>query len=221
MTAALELIVRYQYYILGGLSLAALFFAARLVRARGHLTATPFGLEREEALRRQNGALVVLSLLVGVAVVIYLAERLILPELTGPRQTPTPQFTPTPSPSPVAAANDLVVDSSGCENPNATLTAPQPDERIAGAFEVRGTADIPNFAFYKFEISGASTGGEWLALGVGTTPVVDDFLGRFDASARESGHYAFRLVVLDSAGNSPPPCVVAVTLVSPDLPSPD
>jgi hypothetical protein len=43
-------------------------------------------------------------------------------------------------------------------------------------------------------------------------------LGSFDANVRESGAYAFRLVVVDSAGNSPPPCVVAVTLVGTALP---
>jgi hypothetical protein len=218
MIPTLQLIVEFQYYILGGLGLVAVYFLVRLLRARGYLAVTPFGLEREEAFRRQNGALAMLTLLVILAVGVYLTERVILPEVAGPRGTPTPQFTPTPSPSPVAATNGVVVDSSGCENPNATLTAPRPDERIAGAFEVRGTANIDNFAFYKFEISGAGTGGEWLSLGVGTTPIVNDVLGRFDASARESGNYAFRLVVLDNAGQSPPPCVVAVTLISPGSP---
>jgi hypothetical protein len=218
MIPALQLIAQYQYYILGGLGLVALFFLVRFLRVRRYLVSTPFGLEREEALQRQNGALAVLTLLVALAVIVYLNERLILPELTGPEITPTPRFTPTPSPSPVAASNGIVVDSSGCDNPDATLTAPRPDERIAGGFEVMGTANIPNFAFFKFEISGAGTGGEWLSLGVGTSPVVDGVLGRFDASARESGSYAFRLVVLDNAGNSPPPCVVAVTLISPGSP---
>jgi hypothetical protein len=106
-----------------------------------------------------------------------------------------------------------VVDSSGCENPDATLTAPASGERIAAAFEVHGTANIANFAFYKFEISGIGTGGAWLSLGVGTDPVVDGKLGSFDASAREPGNYAFRLVVVDSAGNFPPPCIVTVTIV--------
>ena len=100
----------------------------------------------------------------------------------------------------------------------ATLTAPLTGERIAAAFEVRGTANIANFAFYKFEISGAGTGGTWLSLGVGTEPVVDSKLGSFDASAREPGNYAFRLVVVDSAGNFPPPCIVTVTIIQASSP---
>lgn len=212
MIAALEFLVRYQIEIIAVLGVLALLFAFNLARTRQRLDRTPFGLERETALRRQNRAVALLTLVVGLILLVYLNDRLILPSLSGPLSTPTPAATATITPSPVAADN-VIVDSSGCDNPNVTLTSPANDERIAGSYEVRGTANIPNLAFYKFEISGAGTGGAWLSLGVGTSPVVEGTLGRFDASARETGGYAFRLVVLDNAGNSPPPCVVAVTLI--------
>ena len=214
MTEAVVLIVRYQTYIYAAIGLLAVVYLVALLRARGYLSRTPFGLEREWALQRQNGALAMLTVLVALAVAVYLMGSVLLPGLMAPRVTPTPAAGPTATASPVASNGEVVVDSSGCENPNATLTAPQPGERIAGSFEVRGTANIENFAFYKFEISGAGTGGEWLSLGVGTEPKVNDRLGSFDATARNSGSYAFRLVVLDSLGAFPPPCVVAITLVN-------
>jgi len=214
MIAAAEFVVRYQNQILIGLGVIVLVFVYRLVRARSYLTTTPYGLEREEALRRQNGALALLTLIVITSLIVYLMQSLILPQLIGPPTTPTPPATPTVTPSPVGTGGIVSVDSSGCENPLATLTAPVNGDRIAGSFEVKGTANIPNLAFYKFEISGAGTGGEWLSLGVGTQAIVDDVLGRFDSGARETGDYAFRLVVLDNAGQSPPPCVVVVTLLS-------
>ena len=95
-----------------------------------------------------------------------------------------------------------------------TLADPGPNQQIAGSFEVRGTANIDNFAFYTLQISGANTNGAWVSLYVGNTPVVNGTLGSFDTSAYDSGAYAFRLVVKDSAGNFPPPCVVPVTLVN-------
>lgn len=214
MIAAAEFVVRYQNQILMGLGVIGLIFLFRLVTARSYLTTTPYGLEREVALRRQNAALAILSLLVIVALIVYLMQSVIMPELVGPPATVTPTPQPTPTASPVATGGNIVVDSSGCDNPLATLTAPKTGDRIAGSFEVAGTANIPNMAFYKFEISGAGTGGEWLSLGVGPTPVVDGVLGRFDAGARETGEYAFRLVVVDNAGEGPPPCVVVVTLIS-------
>jgi hypothetical protein len=212
MTQVAHLIDQYQQQIFIGLGLLALIYAVLLVRANDRLARTPFGLEREVASKRRNNALAVLTLLVLVAVIIALSNSVIIPALSARQATATPKQSPTASPSPVGGS-DIVVDSSGCENPDATLTAPADGERIAAGFEVRGTANIANQAFYKYEISGAGTGGAWLSLGVGTDPVVDGVLGSFDASAREPGNYAFRLVVLNSAGNFPPPCVVTVTIV--------
>ena len=214
MTDAVFLIVKYQTYIFSSLALLALWYLFVLARARNYLSRTPFGLEREQALRRQNGALAILTVLVALAVTVYLADLIVVPQLMAPDPTALATFVPSPSPSPVQVREGIVVDSSGCDNPNATLTAPKSGERIAGSYEVRGTANIDNFAFYKFEISGAGTGGQWLSLGVGITPTVDSQLGRFDSSAREPGEYAFRLVVLDNAGKYPLPCVVPISIVS-------
>ena len=214
MTDALFLIVKYQTEIFVGLALLVLWYLFVLSRARSYLSKTPFGLEREVALRRQNGALAALTVLVMLAVTIYLADLLVVPQIMAPNPTARATIIPSPSPSPVAVNAGIVVDSSGCDNPQATLTAPKSGERIAGSYEVRGTANIDNFAFYKFEISGAGTGGQWLSLGVGITPTIDSPLGRFDSGAREPGEYAFRLVVLDNAGHYPPPCVVPINIVS-------
>ena len=213
MTLIAGFIAQFQLQIFVAIGLLAVSYLAVFLRAHGRLGRTPFGLEREVLQGRQNSSLAMLTLLVVLAATIYLMNEIVVPEAarTKPTATPKPQFTATPSP--VAASQNIVVDSSGCDNPNATLTAPKLGTRIAGAYEVRGTANIPNLAFYKFEISGVGTNGVWLSLGVGTNPVVDGDLGRFDATAREPGNYAFRLVVLDSSGNFPAPCVVTVTIV--------
>jgi hypothetical protein len=213
MIAALEFVVRYQAYLFAALGVVGLVYLAMLAGARRRLAGPLFGLEREDALRRQNRALTVLAGVVLLVLVIAVLDTTILPELSAPPPTPADAPQPTASPSPVAVEGPVVVDSSGCENPEATLTKPEPGERLVGAYEVLGTANIPNLAYYKFEISGASTGGEWISLGVNTAPVVEGVLGRFDAGARETGDYAFRLVVVDSAGTFPPPCVIPVTIV--------
>ncbi len=213
MIEPLLLLVRYQNHVFAAMAVLAVLAALVLLRARMYLDRTPFGLEREGALRRQNGALGLLTTLVLLSMAVYLTDQFVLPNYLLPQPTAAPSPMPTVTPSPIAVQTGIVVDSSGCENPVATLTAPVAGERIAGAYEVLGTANTLNFAFYKFEISGVGTSGEWLSLGVGTQPVVDSVLGRFDSSAREPGEYAFRLVVLDSAGNFPAPCIVPITLV--------
>jgi hypothetical protein len=212
MTPAVQFIAQYQFQIFVAIGLLAAIYLGLYLRAHQRLIRTPFGLEREELLKRQNSSMAMLTLLVLLAASVYLIDVIVLPAIDQSRPAPTAAPLPTATASPVAASQNIVVDSSGCNNPNATLTAPKSGERIAGGYDVHGTANIPNLAFYKFEISGAGTNGEWLSLGVGTSPVVNGKLGSFDATAREAGNYAFRLVVLDSDGNFPPPCVVTVTI---------
>jgi hypothetical protein len=212
MIPAVRLIAQFQFQIFAAIGLLAALYLGLYLRAHERLSRTPFGLEREALLKRQNTAMARLTLLVLLAASVYIVVLVVVPQVNQSLPGPTPVVPPTPSPSPVAASQNIVVDSSGCDNPLATLTAPKSGQRIAGSFEVDGTANIPNLAFYKFEISGAGTNGEWLSLGVGTEPKVAEKLGSFDATAREPGNYAFRLVVLDSSGNFPPPCVVTVTI---------
>ncbi len=216
MTDAVFLIARYQTWIYSLLGLIVLFYLSRLWQAHRILGQTPFGLEKEAALNRRNTAGIMLGVLAFLMFSVWFVRDYVVPTLAA-LPTPDPAFQPTPFPSPTpisAETGPLVVDSSGCDNPHATLSDPRPETRISGSYEVRGTANIANFAFYKFEISGRSTNGVWVPLYVGNKPVVGGPLGIFDASAHPAGRYAFRLVVMDNAGQSPPPCVVPVTLVA-------
>jgi hypothetical protein len=214
VTDVLALIVQYQTWIYLLIGLGVLFYGRVLWRARRRLGQTPFGLEREAATNQQNLALAMLTLLVMLGLVVYLTQQVILPILssTGPASgTPAPLATATPE---TGLGGPLVIDASGCRSDSVMLSEPQPDSVIAGSFEVRGTASIPNFAFYILEINGVGTEGQWVPVEVKTEPVIDGSLGIFDSSAYESGAYAFRLVVKDNAGNAPPPCMVPVTLKS-------
>src|SRR5574341_515882 len=219
MTNAVLLIVKYQTWLYALLGVAGLFYLYGLAQARRRLGRTLFGLEREAALQRQNRALAMLILLLTLAVSVAMMNSYIIPNVILPQATAAAGDVPTamPSPTPIrpeATNVPLVVDSSGCLNPQATLTDPGPKQQIAGSFEVRGTANIDNFAFYTLQLSGANTNGAWVSLYVGNTPVVNGTLGSFDTSAYDSGEYAFRLVVKDGTGNYQFPCVVPVTLVN-------
>lgn len=226
MIEALSFLARYQvsiYTLLGAIALVQLY---ALWQARRLLSRSAFGLEKETALHKQNGALGMLLIAFALAGFVYMMSHIDPSEGLGlvlATRIPTPSATPFPTPTPLViratfapgvTPPPLVVDSSGCNNPNATLTQPQPHQVVSGSFEVQGTANIPNFAFYKFEISGAPTNGAWVPLNVGNLPVINGLLGSFDSSPYEPGEYVFRLVVVDSAGNSPPPCALVVTLVS-------
>ena len=214
MADALFLIAQYQIWAYGLLAILALLYIRLFWQARNELNRTLFGLEKENALQKLNIALAMLIILGALAMFVYMNEHVLVPNMEARKATPVP--TPQPPTSTPISANGgpLVVDSSGCNNPGATLTRPTSGERLSGAVDVQGSAAIDGLAFYTLEINGQQTGGLWLPVSVGNQPVRGGLLGRFDTSAYPSGDYVLRLVVKDTSGNFPRPCEVLVSIVA-------
>jgi hypothetical protein len=81
---------------------------------------------------------------------------------------------------------------------------------------IQGQPTSPNFAFFKYEYRTAgglpAPGAVW-AISAGTTPTTNGDLGAWDTTLVIPGDYAFRLVVTDTAGNAPLPCVQKVRVL--------
>jgi hypothetical protein len=223
MAEVLALVERYELWLYGLLGLLGLVYGRIAWAAAQRLDRTPFGLEKDDARRRLNGALVVLFGVVALGSSVFILNRYVAPSLTAASATPAPDERPTAIPTPTligSGVGPLVVDSSGCDQAAVALVRPQPGERITGSYEIVGTASLPNFAFYRVEISGAATNGAWVTLAVGNVPAVESPLGLFDTSPYAAGEYAFRLVVTDNVGQEAPPCVIVVNLSPGALPTP-
>jgi hypothetical protein len=143
-----------------------------------------------------------------------LAPTLVLTPSVVPTVQPTavaPEATATLAPAPPAFLVEI-----GCPDPRAQFTEPAAGQLLSGAVTIQGTADIPKFSFYKFEIKGPLTNGEWWTLGeLARAPVNNGVLGNWDAApvAHDApGLYLFRLTVVDDTGNYPPPCTVPVRI---------
>lgn len=123
------------------------------------------------------------------------------------RPTPTPEATPTPStPTPESVA------LPPCPDPQARLTYPTVNAVLKGTVEFRGTANIDNFDYYKFEFKSKGA-TEWSFIQSFGEPVTDGVLGVWPIPpSLPAGTYTFRLVVVDKTGNYPPPCEVEVTI---------
>jgi hypothetical protein len=130
---------------------------------------------------------------------------------------PTPTLTPTPvgtiipnSPAPI-----------GCDTPNAQLEVPANGMLIFEPVVVRGTANAENFAFYRMELKGESTFGNFAPLpGDGTTPVTElGELGQFVPSFYAPGEYRFRLMVFDLTNTVKASCEVTI-FISPPIATP-
>ncbi len=213
MEDVIRLLAEHELRLYGLLAAVGLICVAFALLAVRRMDRTPFGLEKTLARRRLDTALSGLLFCLALGASIHLANRYVAPAwLAEPTELP-PELQPTlaPTPTPILAAGPLTVDSSGCDPSRVIFTQPASGERLTGEVEVLGTANVPNLAFYRIEISGVATNGAWVTLNVGKEPKVNGRLGQFNVNSFQAGEYAFRLVVLDNLGKTYPPCTVAVT----------
>ncbi len=139
-----------------------------------------------------------------------------LPFTPLPRPSPPLSPLPSPSPSPTVTPTPLQVR---CPDPNAQIELPSPGQVISQPISLIGTATHPAFQFYKVEINGPYTGGQWVTLGdVVWQPVVRGPLWLFDPRPffSQPGRYRLRVVVVDIAGREAAICEVPVVISPPE-----
>jgi hypothetical protein len=157
------------------------------------------------------------------------------PAFTLPTNTPTPTFQPTPTrtprpstatpgtPTPTieGAPNEAptptvpLLPASNCPDPNVQIVAPVAGQVFSGEIQVRGTAQAPNFAFYKLTLNGPATNGVTQTAGdVVRAPVQGGVLGKIEPTnlLSQPGVYAVGLVVVDNTGNELPHCTVSIVV---------
>jgi len=228
MDEALLLIQAYQTWIFLVLALAFLLYARSAAGWWRAERLAEFGLERERAHRGWTRSAGMAIAVTGVGVLTFLVATLLSPAVPAalrPTPLPTVSLLATPS-TPVAestgpaatALPEAALDSSGCLNPAATLTFPEEGSELGGTVTILGSASIANFAFYKYEYiplaaGSPAPGAVWRAISAGTEPRLESDLGSWDTTLVTPGDYGFRLVVTDTAGNAPLPCVRRVRVL--------
>jgi hypothetical protein len=197
-----------------------------MARAHGESRQSVFGLEREIAHRHTTQAISVLSLVVVLAVAEFILSFILAPNLPASFQLATPTLNlleaPTGTLPPqlletLGAATpgpSATVQATGCIPGQIMITAPEAGSEIKGQVSLQGTADIPNFGFYKYEFAPAG-GDKWSTVEANDKPVRNGELGVWDTSHITPGDYQLRLVVIDNQGNALPACVVPVRIKAP------
>jgi len=145
---------------------------------------------------------------------------------TTPRPTPK---VPTPTPAPTATASPTWTPTHRpptatatrrpptprpvpiCSHPGVQITWPGMDAVLTGIVQIKGTANIDRFWYYKFEFrpEGDPT---WHFLTRFEQPVTDGKLMDWHTYTVVPGTYWLRLVVVDETGNYPEPCEIRVTI---------
>ncbi len=98
------------------------------------------------------------------------------------------------------------------------ITSPRHGSTVGGKVIVRGTANVDNFWYYKFEYRKDDGQEHWITYdGLKYTPVLSGVLGEWDLNALQlpQGWYWFRVVIVDHTGNYPSPCEMRVYVRDP------
>jgi len=120
--------------------------------------------------------------------------------------TPTPIITPTPLPTTAPAPSP-----PQCPDWRTVIATPFNNQVVRGTLQVRGTATHEDFRYYRIEYAfGADATSGFVYFTGGNAPVFQGVLGLLDTTTLPNEAYTIRLVIIDGAGNFPPPCQVTL-----------
>lgn len=226
MNSFYRLLAAYEPLIYIALAIWGMFIARSMIRTWLEWRNSVYSLEREFALRRLVRSTVFGLLVLGFVFSEFFIATFIVPALPASDVLPTatlnllitPANTLAPDAATQAALNPTAQSApsgmSGCNPDQIMLTAPKPGASLSGIIELTGTASIPNFGFYKYEISAMGT-NIWATISAGDKPVVNGDLGPWDTTTLANGDYFLQLVLIDNAGKTLEPCAIAVRVENP------
>lgn len=222
MSSLLQFLQKYEIPLYILLGIVGIFYVRKLIVSWREWRLAMFGLEREIAQNRFVTAMTMVVLLLLIAVAAFSLVTFVAPTFPGinPLLTPTLDLNATPQSTSDAAA--AVVTSTpvppmveGCIPDKLEWTVPASGEEISGIVTLKGTVQLDNLGFYKFEFSqpGLNT---WQAISSGNTRVTDDVLGGlWDVSSYVPGEYLLKLTAYDNDQSEYPPCIISVKVTPP------
>lgn len=215
----------YEPLIYISLAILGLFVFRRMWVSWREWRDSVYTLEREFALWRLGRVTALGFLVLGLFFVEFYIATFIAPSLPASDllTTPTldllasPQSTLAPVDSTQAAIAPVTQPvqngMSGCVADKIMITSPKSGDEVKAVVNLIGTADIPNFGFYKYEVT--PIGSEnWATVSAEREPKKDELLGTLNTLSLSNGDYFLRLVITDNVGNSLEPCVIAVRVLN-------
>ncbi|RPJ28542.1 MAG: hypothetical protein EHM33_04105 [Chloroflexi bacterium] len=218
-------LANYEPLIYIALAIGAMFAFRRMWRAWREWRDSVYGLEREFALRRLGQATAAAFLILALIFAEFFIATFIAPSLPASDilATPTldllltPPGTLSPADATQAALSPVTQEvpsgMSGCIPDQIMILSPEPGEIISGTVGITGTANVPNFAFYKYEIARLGT-QEWATISADRDPKQNEELGEWNTTSLTNGEYFLRLVITDNVGVALEPCVIAVRVAN-------
>jgi hypothetical protein len=216
----------YEPLIYIALAIWSLFVFRSMYRSWREWQDSVYSLEREFALTRLVRSTAIALLVLGLVFAEFFIATFVAPALPASDILATPTLNLLASPagtiSPELATQNAISPvlspvpsgSSGCIPDQLIITSPEPGDNVNGTVTLVGTANIPNFGFYKYEVTPLGI-ESWATVSAGREPIQNDELGDWDTTTLANGDYFLRLVVTDNVGISLEPCVIAIRILNP------
>jgi hypothetical protein len=220
----LQLNEGFIYLVLG---IGGMLYLRNLWQSWQEWRGTVFGLERENAQRRFSGAVTVLSLLLLLGLAEFSLVTFVAPSYPANRLLPTPTLNKLSTPTPkllmtllptsqgTRAPTAQATLSQDCQPGKIELSSPKSGDEVKGTIQLKGTVNIPNLGFYKYEYS--PVGSEvWITIAADNKVKNKEVLGVWNTTQVAPGDYRIRIVATDSLNLSLPACVVIVRVKTPE-----
>jgi hypothetical protein len=210
------------FYILIGSVI--LVYARKVYLAWREWSVSLFGLEKENSQRKINQGITIMifSGLLGVG--LFLITTFVIPSVPGVQQLPTQSIIPTevatlPFETPVLEVTQqgliptlTAFLGQGCVPGQIEWTDPVDGGDITGQVVLKGTINVLNLGFYKYEFAPVDSEA-WKTIAAGSQAVIDGPLGgTWDTKDLVPGEYQLRLVVTNNQDVAMPDCTIKVTI---------
>ncbi len=225
MDELLQFLQKYEIWIYVVLGIGSMVYIQRMLTAWNEWRNTLFGLERETAQRKLSAALTILILMALLIVSEFAIVSFVVPGIPQQAFISTPTLDILASPTATLSTIESTATPAGIQPTVAPLTvgctpgviewqAPKAGETISAAIELKGTVNVPNLGFYKYEYAPAGS-DTWVTIAAGNIPLINGIIGTWNTTPLVPGDYQLRLVVADNQNNLFPACVVQIRIVSP------
>ncbi|MDP2965439.1 MAG: hypothetical protein Q8N39_05295 [Pelolinea sp.] len=185
-----------------------------------------FGLEREVAQKKLRSAITIIALFLifGISNFILVSVASIRYPGIANIATPTIDLVSTPIPSGANSEGvkatpetlqqtQTAIALTGCIPGQLEWIDPKDGAEVSGSVELKGTVNVPNLGFYKYEYRFQSV-ETWTPISAGNRPIVEElFAGRWNTGQLQPGNYSLRLVVSDNQNNLLKPCEIEVKVL--------
>jgi hypothetical protein len=215
---------RYEVIFYAVIGFAMLIIARKLFLTWKDWSIALFGLEKEYAQRKINQQITALIFCGLLGVGLFLVTTFLSPAVPGVQQlaTPTVDLTSQPTleivtPEVTQSTQGLIPTLSafldkGCIPGQIEWTDPRDGGTISGRVELKGTVNVSNLGFYKFEYA-AIDSNVWKTIAGGHDTIIDSTLGGiWDTRSLTPGEYQLRLIVSDNQNNPLPECKIKILI---------